>query len=150
MSTRSVLRLPSSLALFATLPLAAACGDTDDDGDSGGGPIAIAGSYTDDFGGSHVVTSERWESSGPTVFAITEYDNVEQFAIAQNDAANAFSPSLWSRFDWTYDTANTLYYCQTVYDGADADAARNATPADIGDLMAGCNGFGWSKLTPAQ
>lgn len=112
-------------------------------------PLEIAGSWVDDFGGSHVITDETW-TMGDTmsgVFHISRYDNGENWLVAQNDGNNAYSPNLWSRFDWT-EHGGELYNCQTVFDGASEQDALDATPADPTDpTTAGCQGFAWSKLT---
>ena len=118
-------------------------GDTSMDG------IEIAGSYTDDFGGTHVISSEDWlqeNGGGTSTFAILTYDNETDTAIAQNGSDNPFSADLFSRFDWLVD-GSTLYICQTAYDAETAEAADAVTPADSTDLTGGCSGFAWSILT---
>lgn len=114
-------------------------------------PLEIRGSYVDDWTFEHEVTQLTWTSPGSpsdTVYHIAQFDNDADFLIAQNDAANTYSPSLWSRFDWTRDTASALYYCQVVYDAASEAAALAVTTANRSDLATGCAGYGWSKLTP--
>jgi hypothetical protein len=81
-------------------------------------------------------------------FAIAEYNNDEMWLVAQNAESNMYNPGLWSRFDWTWDTDNNLYYCQSVYDGPTIDDAK-AGSANPDDLMMGCGGmFPWTKLIP--
>lgn len=112
--------------------------------------IAIAGRYTDGFG-MHLVSSTRWEMSGGFTagFAISRFDNAEGFAIAQNDATNMFSPSMWSRFEW-FTVGTTLYMCQGPFDAASEAAAMSAPRADRSSpATTGCGGtFPWSVLTP--
>ena len=112
--------------------------------------IAIAGSYMDDFGGMHVVTNTRWESSGvgfTSGFRISRFDNAAGFAIAQNDATNEFSPSLWSRYEWVT-VSGVLYMCQSPYDSATEEAAMSAPRPDrTTPATSGCGMFGWSTLT---
>jgi hypothetical protein len=118
-------------------------------------PLAIAGSYTDAFGGQHEIASDTWVQtgdfgSGPvtSTFLLTRYDNDARWVVGQNDAANAFNPGKWSRFDWATVQA-ALYFCQTRYDAADEAEALAATPADATDpKTAGCGGFAWTALTP--
>ncbi len=121
--------------------------DTDDtDADTDDTGLAIAGDYTDDFGGSHAITETVWTMDGVGVFNISQYDNPGMWVVAQNDSDNDFSADLWSRMDWTTD-GDDLYFCQTVFDGATEDDALNpATPSDGSDLAEGCNGFPWSQL----
>lgn len=158
-------RQPSALLALACCLLLAACTD-DDGGDAVDGEtdtgatedaetgtdtgdamsLAIAGSYTDDFGDAHTIGETSWDN-GAGSFAISEYDNEAMFLIAQNASTNEFSPDLWSRFDWLFD-GEQLYYCQSVYDGATPEDAI-AGSADAGSLDMGCAGFAWSMLTPA-
>ena len=124
-------------------------GETSDTGETGetgetAEDIAIAGPWVDYWGTDHTVSNTDW-TQGAMAFAITTYDNDATYAIAQNDADNAWSPGLWSRFDWGW-AKEELVYCQTAYDKAtEADAL--ATPAaDIGDPRSGCGGFPWTVM----
>ncbi len=120
-----------------------ACGGEEKKSD----PLEIVGTYGDDFGGTHVITATKWDMAAMGKFTITKYDNADDFVIAQNDATNTYNPGKWSRMDWAW-SGNDLYFCQTVYDKDSADEAEAATPADAEKLDTGCNGFGWTKLTP--
>ena len=115
-------------------------------------PLAIAGSYTDGFGGQHAITQATWTQafagSAASVFNLSQWDNGAKWVTAQNDAANGFNPGLWSRFDWTT-FQDALYFCQTRYDAASEAEALAATAADPADpTTAGCAGFAWTALTP--
>lgn len=116
-------------------------------------PIEIAGSYTDDFGAAHVVDDSSWSISYPgystSLFHLTQYDNAGDWAVGENDAANEFFASAWSRFDWHVDPITSeLWMCQTGYAEANEADALALTPADSTDLAYGCGGFSWSLLTP--
>lgn len=113
--------------------------------DPGPEELEITGSWTDDFGGTHDITEETWTMAVGGVFHILDYDNVAGVVIAENDAANEFNPGAFSRMDWTWDAAD-LYFCQTAYDAATEQAARDTPAADAADLATGCGGFGWSGL----
>lgn len=125
-----------------------ACGEEDP------GPLAIAGAYTDAFGTAHEITDTSWTQtfgSGTTAaayaFAITSYDNVEQYLIAENGADNGYFPGLWSRFDWT-DVDGDLFYCQSAFDAATEEDAFAAPRADDTDpASGGCGGFAWTALS---
>ncbi len=110
-------------------------------------PLEIEGKYTDGWGGTHEVTSQTWTMDGTGVFQIAEYDNDGNWLVAQNDAANAYNPGLWSRMDWTVHES-TLYFCQTAYAAASQQAAKDTPAADATDpATTGCGGFAWSTLT---
>ncbi len=113
----------------------------------GSSGLAITGNYVDDYGFTHVITDSLWTMAGQGVFHITVISNPDQYLIAQNDAANQYSPNLWSRMDW-FRSQGTLYYCQTRFD-AESEAAALATAApDNKNLTDSCNGFAWTILTP--
>ena len=108
--------------------------------------LEIAGEYTDNFDGTQIIGPAVWDQ-GATMgkFNISTWDNDNNVLIAQNDSGNGYNPEKWSRFDWTSDGTD-VYFCQTVYDAATAQDAIDATPADSGDLLTGCNTFSWTKL----
>jgi len=114
----------------------------------------IVGTYTDAYGGTQQVAATTW-TSGTSVFHLSQVDNVQLFAIAQNDCANPCYGGVcyggeWSRFDWTYDAAHALWYCQTAYEAPSAQQALQTPAADAQNLATGCSGFPWSKLTPTS
>jgi hypothetical protein len=113
--------------------------------------LEIAGTYSDDFGGSHEITSDSWTQvyeSGTSVFNISQVSNKDSYLIAQNDADNEYNPELWSRFDWT-ERDGSLWYCQTVFDAETEQEALDADPADDSDpANGGCGGFAWTELKP--
>lgn len=111
--------------------------------------LEITGSYTDGWGGDHEISNDTWSQySGSTVFHLSQYDNANNVAIGQNDAANEYNPELWSRFDWTTDGAGQLWYCQTAYAAAsEADALATAAADGSDPSTSGCGGFSWTSLT---
>lgn len=127
------------------------CDDTSDDTSDDGLPIV--GSYVDDYQTQHTVSDTAWEmvfdGGDLSRFTVLSYTNEAGFLIAQNDAANAFNPDLYSRFDWTFDDAGDLYFCQSAFDAMTAEDAEAAS-ANASDLATGCGMFAWSKLTPAN
>ena len=148
-------RLRPLLAVFGLISLLSltACdtdgeADTDTDSDTGDGDgdgLEIVGDYVDDYMSEHSIDETEWLNAGSR-YAVVEWDNDAGYVLAQNDEANEYNPGLYSRFDWTWD-GEQLYYCQSVYDGPDLDAARSGG-ADASDLATGCGMFPWSSLTP--
>lgn len=124
---------------------------SDSTGEAG---LSIAGTWFEEFapgeGITHVIDETRWDQLadfGDAIFHVEAYDEAAQWVVAQGDAANEFSPELYSRFDWTWDGAD-LYYCTAVFDAATAADAMAAPASDPSDLDAGCGGFPWSRLMP--
>ena len=113
--------------------------------------IEVGGVNVDEWATEHTVTDDVWvqaSSFGTGIYNISQFDNTDNFAIAQNDASNTLNPSLWSRLDWTW-YQDAFYVCQTAFDAADEAAALATAPADATDPpTGGCGGFSWSNLTP--
>ncbi|MBP5406182.1 hypothetical protein J6Z19_03425 [bacterium] len=127
----------------------------DDDTDSGdteepAETHELIGKYADNWGGSHIISNTAWfqpSSYGDTLFRITQFDNENDFIIAQNDAEKSWFPEKWSRFDYVID-GGKIYLCQIAFDKETEDDALAATDADRTDLTdKGCNGSPWSELT---
>ena len=100
---------------------------------------------------SHVITAETWTQTymdtAPSIFHIRSVNNEAKYLIAENDAMNAYAPSLWSRMDWIY-VNNELWYCQGQYEAESAEAAEAAGAPDSTDpATSGCGMSPWSKLT---
>lgn len=114
------------------------------------GPLAILGTWADDFGQDHAVTGATWIITGfgeTSLFDVVDYDNETRTVIAKNAADNPYNAGLWSRFDWTTHE-DELWYCQGVIDGAtEADARSPAAAAnDHSPDTEGCAGYAWSRL----
>jgi len=124
-------------------------GDTDTEGSD---ELAIAGSYTDEFGTEHTIDESSWvqvSAYGTLSFAVLSFDNAEQSLVAQNGSSNAFNPDLYSRFDWVEGMHGDLFYCQTAFDAATEEAAEATPRADDTDPEnTGCVGFAWTNLVP--
>ena len=111
--------------------------------------IEIVGNYLDEWGGEHVINAKRFiqvAGFGSSAFEILTYSNSKKYIIAKNSDHNDWYASQYSRFDWA--TVNSqLYFCQTAYTATSAAQAESMTPSDPSNLMGGCGGFPWSKLT---
>lgn len=138
-----------TLVLAAALTFVSGCpsddaAEADDDTGADEAPD-IVGTYTDEYGDTHVIDAMTWTNAAG-VFHIDQWDDDAYWLVAQNDEANMYSPGLWSRFDWAM-SGDDLYYCQSVFDGATVEAAL-AGSANGDDLVMGCGGFAWTNLTP--
>ena len=105
----------------------------------------------DNFGGAHWISTGRWiqgEGAEASVFWVESFDEADQVVIARNDDANAYNPSLFSRFDFVR-LGDDLYFCQTSFDSVSAEAAQAVPRADDSDpASGGCGGaFPWSQLS---
>lgn len=116
------------------------------------GGIAVAGSWVDNFGFDHDITETSWESYGSeTPVGLTQYDNAGQWTVGQNHPEDQFFPSDWSRFDWTWDADDQLWFCQTVFSANSEEEALAADAADTSDVAnSGCGGSAWSQLNSAR
>lgn len=105
--------------------------------------LSLIGMWEDNYMTVIEISQTDMSDSWGSTFSITDYNNDEQWLIAQNGPNNAYNPDLWSKFEWFVDSE--IYYCQTAYDAADAASAAAMT-SDPNDKNAGCNGFPWSII----
>ncbi len=117
----------------------------------GQGPIAISGDYDNGFGGFVGVgpTGIWYEWLGQADIAVTQFSNLEEWAVGQNAADDEFNPSMWSKVEWALGDGG-FYFCQTAFDAVDEEAALAAAPADRANWETGCGGFAWSFITPGE
>lgn len=109
--------------------------------------LTISGSWLDAFDAPFSISSWKWSFYSST-FNVSQHDNLEGWAVAQNDSANEYNPDLWSFFQWTVDLNGEVYYCQSNFDAADESSALETPLSDVSDLDTGCGGFPWSLLVP--
>ena len=66
--------------------------------------------------------------------------------------SGSYNPGQWSRVDWVKDADGGLHHCTTHYSAATEAEAKvyptNASLFSKTDLATGCNGGGYSALTP--
>jgi len=108
-------------------------------------PIAIAGTWKNNFGGTDTISSRKWNTA-----AISLFDNVKHWAITQNAADDKYYPSKFTKVVWTKSSGGSLSYCMVDF-GLDSVALAQATTKIADDTApdnGGCGGFSWTKLTP--
>jgi hypothetical protein len=104
----------------------------------------LIGAWTSNYNNDITITSTTWYSKSS--YGTSSY-NIETWGdgwiLAQNAATNTYNPSKWSIFH--YHTSGSGYgFCQTIYDGASADAVLSAdtsTLYDSADAAKGCGNF---------
>lgn len=108
-------------------------------------PIAIAGTWKNNFGGSDVISSRKWNTAAMSLF-----DNTKRWAITQNADDDQYNPSKFSKVVWTAPSGGSFYYCMVDF-GLDSLALAQATTKTADDSdpdKSGCGGFSWTKLSP--
>jgi hypothetical protein len=109
----------------------------------------LEGVWVDSWDGTHEIDADAW-FMGESVyhFIAMRADGPDAgWATAQNDEDNAWSAGLFSRFDFLRAPHNGWWFCQTSYDSASEEDARNTPAADPSDPEnGGCGPFGWSRL----
>ncbi len=117
-----------------------------------GGGIEIEGTFTDDFGQTFEIDADQFRSTSGTMTstgAVIEFDNAANRAIVQNAADAAFGPNQFNVIDWTEPTDAGFSFCTTDFGLETLMAAQSSTKtADATNLMTGCGGFSWSRMTP--
>lgn len=134
-----------SLALFAVVLVGCPAPEEPDEPVVDPDPIDILGDWVDEWDTAYTIDDEVW-AQGDYTFWLTQWSADAGWAVAQNDDANAYSPGLWSRFDWvTVDGA--VWYCQTAFDAPTEADALAVPAADSADPAAsGCSGFAWTRM----
>ena len=108
----------------------------------------LDGDFVDNNGQPHTINAFLWVmGTAPSLFHIAEYSNDDNYALAQNDAANESNSGLYSKFEWTTNAEGALFYCQSTEDASSMEDAKDPS-ADKADLESGCVGFSWSEMTP--
>jgi hypothetical protein len=159
-------RFRNNLATFAAAGLLAGCDDAgtsatpdaSDVSDASGAAdveapgssdlaIELEGVWVSEFG-EETITATTW--TGYVAQAIISFDNLENVAILQNPADDAYAPNKFARVVWTELEADAFHYCITSFGHDTAEAAEAAPEANVdrSDLdVKGCGGFAWSFLT---
>ena len=108
-------------------------------------PIEIAGKYSDNFGGSAVISSMYWDTAW-----MWKFDNAKRFAITQSPADDKYSPNKFSKVVWTAPTGGSFYTCMVDFglDTAELAEGTTKTADDSAPDKSGCGGFSWTKMTP--
>ena len=105
----------------------------------------LSGVWASSFGGNEVVTALEMGSIN-----IIEWDNESNTLYTQNPDGIGPSSLLFNRVVWTEFAAGPAWYCKLdVGMKSLADAKASTKTADDNDPdNSGCNGFGWTKLSP--
>ena len=107
----------------------------------------LNGDFVDGNGAPHSINPFTWAlGTAPSLFHVLEYSNDDDYALAQNDPANATYGGLYSKLEWTTNADGEWFYCHSTPDAMSIDDAKAVT-ADRDDLLTGCNANPWTSLT---
>lgn len=112
----------------------------------------LYGDYGDGFG-THTISAESWSLTYPDTpvgaQSIDEVNDEERWVAGYFDGDESVWLIGYSRFDWDFDDAGILRYCQLGSGSETLQAAIDAPASDRTDFDGvGCNGFSWSALEP--
>ncbi|MEM1095888.1 MAG: hypothetical protein AAGJ10_14920 [Bacteroidota bacterium] len=112
---------------------------------------ALLGTFVDDYGDLHTVTTELWHHQPSLRYQVLRWEADAQYLIAQNDASNASARGRFTRIDWMpLDMPPyTWAFCLSAYDAPTPEAAEAVQIADRSQPRSGCNGFPFTRLQPA-
>lgn len=121
-------------------------------GGEGVGYADLYGEYGDGFG-THTLSAESWSLTYPDTpvgaQSIDEVNDEERWVAGYFDGDESVWLIGYSRFDWDFDDAGILRYCQLGSGSKTLQAAIDAPASDRTDFDGvGCNGFSWSALEP--
>lgn len=133
------------LAMFLTVSLVTSCESDDDNGNENALIAQISGTWTSNFDEVYTFSEETIESEYSTYTVVAIGDD---YVICQNDADDAYNPSLYSKFVFTNISDGNFNYCQSFFSAESQEEIENAEePSDSSDLEMGCGGFSWSYMT---
>ena len=113
--------------------------------------LDLTGTYVDENGIRHLINAWEWRQEGqgdPQLFYVAGLSNEEGWVVAENGVDNTNNPRLWSVFQWTKDSEDQLYFCQSSDTSEMKEDAIAQERADTEDLSTGCNGAAWTAITP--
>jgi hypothetical protein len=113
--------------------------------------LDLTGNYLNETGIRHLINAWEWRQEGqgdPQIYYIADISNEEGWLVAENGIDNANNPGLWSIFQWTSNTDNQLYYCQSSDTAEIKEDALLQDLAETSDLSTGCNGEPWTLIQP--
>ncbi len=125
---------------------------------SGPGPAGtpdpmILGDFLDDYGSRFRVTAETWTQLPRSRYHIVRWHPEGQYLIARNDPGNPTAGNLWTRIDWMQLPGMAPYtwgFCLSAFESPTAEAAESILVARRETPRAGCNGFPFSRMKPAD
>ncbi len=112
-------------------------------------PSLVVGTFEDDHGGRHTVSTTEWWQGSRTRYHIVMWDTAQRFLIAQNDTANQFDAGKWTRIDWVPLVGMEPYkwaFCFSAYNAPTRSAAEETTIARPEAPEVGCNGYPFSRM----
>lgn len=112
-------------------------------------PALLIGTFEDDHGGTHTVSSTEWWQGSRTRYHIVMWDTTERFLIARNDTANSFDADRWTRIDWVPLPGADPYewaFCFSAYNAPTRTVAEETRVARPEAPKEGCNGYPFSRM----
>ncbi len=110
--------------------------------------LTLAGSFTDNFSGSHTIADTSWDDTF-CIKTIIHYDNTNGYLVYQEESAGCFNRYKFGKIFWTLDSTRKLYYCELLYNQSSYLATANSTskPTYTSPGTGGCSGFAWTNIT---
>ena len=112
-------------------------------------PGWLKGNFDDDYGMSYTVSDSVFVMEGAARYRILQWNEKEQYLLAQNDTSNKSDKGLYTRIDYMQFTGMepfTWGYCFTVFNAPTLAAALKAAAADRANPRTGCNGYPFSRM----
>lgn len=109
----------------------------------------MTGRFSDDYGINYTINDTIFVMEGAAKYHILQWNEKEQYLLAQNDSTNKTDKGLYTRIDYMSFTGMEPFkwgYCFTVYNAADRQAAMRAAAADRSNPKKGCGGYPFSRM----
>lgn len=115
--------------------------------------VAIRGVWNDDFNSVRTISGKSWslKQAGTTrSYEVVAFDNDARWLIRKEANTEQYSRILWTQLEQVElfdDGKDTVHYCEESGAESLEEAIENPIESDSEDLLSGCNGYPWPKLT---
>ncbi len=114
------------------------------------GSLAILGTWSDNFGGTHTITATGWtqDYGSPQLDALVEFNNTEKYVIVKKAAADCCNANKFQKVYFTGLNGSSWFFCTvSPFNNDTADAARAiSAPDSSSPSTGGCGAFSWTKI----
>jgi hypothetical protein len=112
-------------------------------------PSYVLGSFIDDYGGHHTISSDEWKQGDEDRYHIVRWNSDGRYLIAENSNTSPASLGRWTRIDWVRLDNLPPYawaFCFSAYEMKTAAAAESAMVAKVETPRNGCNGYPFTRM----
>jgi hypothetical protein len=115
-------------------------------------PAYVLGSFVDDYGGHHTISTNEWRQGDDDRYRIVRWNADARYLIAENNSSSPASLGRWTRIDWVRLDGIPPYtwaFCFSAFQVKTAAAAESSVVAKTDIARTGCNGYPFTRMRAA-